>query len=115
MHPRKCSGVLLLWIAGWEAHPAIAQNEPHPAELIKAATARPGGRENYPTLPALSTTMQASISGEIVASRSVRNAYQRLGALNKNVHWFEGVKELEKEKAVWCLLSCLAHHSPDVQ
>jgi len=42
---------------------------------------------------------------EIAASPAVRSAYDKLNvAKNRNVDWFEGVAELEKQRAVSCLL-----------
>jgi RNA polymerase sigma factor (sigma-70 family) len=86
------------------------------AELIRAATTEPGRVERYPVPPALSSAMRGEVATEIAGSRAVRAAYARLDAAReRNVTWFEGVKELEKEKAVWCLASCLCHPHPDVQ
>jgi hypothetical protein len=59
--------------------------------------------------------MLGRVAGEIEGSRTVRAAYAKLAAGERNVTWFEGVKELEKEKSVWCLASCLCHPHPDVQ
>jgi RNA polymerase sigma factor (sigma-70 family) len=89
--------------------------EASPAALIKAATTRPGPGEDYPARPSLSTEMRGQVGNEILGSRTVRGAYAKLDARERNVTWFEGVAELEKEKAVWCLASCLCHPSPDVQ
>lgn len=87
-----------------------------PQELIKAATTRPWPGENYPALPSLSTEMQGLVANEIRSSPSVRNSYAKLDAAHRrNVEWFEGVAELEKQKALWSLLSCLIHPSEDVQ
>jgi RNA polymerase sigma factor (sigma-70 family) len=87
----------------------------NPIDLVKAALARPDGGENYPALPSLSTEMSGRVCNEIAASDTVRQAYEKLDATRRNVDWFDGVAELEKQKAVWCLLSCLCHHHPDVQ
>jgi RNA polymerase sigma factor (sigma-70 family) len=85
-------------------------------DLVKAATVRPGGGENYPVLPVMSTQMRGSVVAEIHNSDAIRQAYEKLDAVKRrNVDWFEGVAELEKQQVVWCLLSCLCHHSPDVQ
>lgn len=90
--------------------------ERSPRDLIKAATTRPWPGEAYPTLPSLSTEMQGRVANEIAASGPVRQAYQKLDAAGRrNVDWFAGVAELEKQKAVWCLLSCLCHPHEDVQ
>jgi hypothetical protein len=86
-----------------------------PAELIRAVTTPPDGRDSYPALPSLSTQMRGAVAGEITGSEAVAAAYAKLDARERNVTWFEGVTELEKEKAVWCLASCLCHPSPDVQ
>src|SRR5262249_44530981 len=89
-------------------------DEPKPAanpdDLVKAALARPDPGDNYPALPALSTEMRGQVCSEIAASDAVRGAYEKLDAKRRNVDWFDGVAELEKRKAVWCLLSCLCHH-----
>lgn len=84
-------------------------------ELIKVATTRPWGGENYPALPSLSTEMQGLVCGDIVSSLAVRNAYIKLDTKRRNVEWFQGVAELEKLKASWALQSCLIHPSEDVQ
>jgi RNA polymerase sigma factor (sigma-70 family) len=88
----------------------------NPNDLIKAAIKRPDGGDNYPVLPALSTPMRGQAANEILGSDAVRQAYEKLDAVNRrNVDWFDGVAELEKHKAVWCLLSCLCHYHADVQ
>jgi uncharacterized protein (TIGR03067 family) len=91
------------------------EKQPTPAELIKAATTRPWPGENYPALPTLSTATRGQVANEIAASPKVRAAYAKLDARGRNTTWFEGVKELEQEKAVWCVASCLVHPSEDVQ
>ena len=83
-------------------------------ELIKAATTRPWAGENYPLLPNLSTEVKGEIIGELNKTL-IRQAYEKLDAKRRNVEWFAGVEELEKQKAVWSLLSCLIHPSEDVQ
>jgi hypothetical protein len=83
-------------------------------ELIKAAITRPWKGENYPLLPSLSTNIISEMYGELGKS-SIRQAYQKLDAKRRNVEWFEGIEELEKQKAIWSLLSCLIHPSEDVQ
>ncbi|HVW01878.1 MAG TPA: hypothetical protein VHB77_16110 [Planctomycetaceae bacterium] len=97
--------------------PQAAGDEPTPLELVKAAISREGfPAESYPVLPALSTPMRGLICNEIAESRAVRNAFAKLDvARRRNVDWFEGVKELETEKAVWALQACLCHPSDDVQ
>lgn len=87
-----------------------------PSELIRAATTRPWPGENYPALPSLTTSMRSLISDEIRNSQAVSGAYAKLDAAHRrNVEWFEGVAELEKQKAIWSLQSCLLHPSEDVQ
>ncbi len=95
---------------------AATAAERSPRELIKAATTRPWPGESYPTLPSLSTEMQGRVANEIAASARVRQAYEKLDAANRrNVEWFAAVAELEREKALWCLLSCLCHPHEDTQ
>ena len=85
-------------------------------ELLRAATSRPWPGEAYPTLPSLSTEMRGLVRNQIDSSKRIRAAYEKLDAAKRrNVEWFEGVAELEQEKAVWCLLSCLCHPHEDVQ
>jgi hypothetical protein len=92
------------------------KTERTPAELIRGATTAPDGREEYPVLPVLSTPMRRQVAYEITGSDAVRAAYAKLDAAReRNVTWFDGVRELEQQKAVWCLASCLCHPSPDVQ
>jgi hypothetical protein len=86
-----------------------------PKDLIKAATTRPWPGANYPVLPSLSSETLEKIASEITGSEAVRRAYEKLDANRSNVEWFDGVAELEKQKAVWSLLSCLCHPSDDVQ
>ena len=87
-----------------------------PKDLLKAATSRPWPGEGYPVLPSLSTEMRGLVCNEIANSGSIRAAYEKLDAANRrNVEWFDGVAELEKQNAVWCLLSCLCHPHEDVQ
>jgi hypothetical protein len=90
---------------------------PAPIDLVKAATSRVGfPPEGHPVLPSLSTEMRGSVCNEIATSPAVRSAYDKLNVVkNRNVDWFEGVAELEKQRAVSCLLSCLCHPSDDVQ
>jgi hypothetical protein len=84
--------------------------------LISAATTRPWPGEGYPVLPALSTELRGLIAGEIAASDAVRAAYEKLDAAARdNAEWFEGVAALEREWALWCLVSCLVHPHEDVQ
>jgi hypothetical protein len=89
----------------------------NPGDLVKAATARVGfSPEGHPVLPSLSTEVRGRVCNEIATSALVRGAYEKLDvAKRRNVDWFEGVAELEKQRAVWCLQSCLCHPSPDVQ
>jgi hypothetical protein len=91
---------------------AIGQD---PKDLIKAATTRPWPGANYPALPALSSEMIERIVREITGSEAIRRAYEKLDVNRRNVEWFDGVSELEKQKAVSSLLSCLCHSSDDVQ
>jgi hypothetical protein len=95
---------------------APAANET-PDDLVKAATSRVGfPPESYPVLPSLSTEVRGRVCNEIANSAAVRGAYEKLDvAKRRNVDWFEGVAELEKLRAVWCLQSCLCHPSQDVQ
>jgi hypothetical protein len=86
-----------------------------PEDLIKAATTRPWPGGNYPALPSLSSETLAKIASEITRSEAVKRAYGKLAAERRNVEWFDGVAELEKQRAVWSLLSCLCHPSDDVQ
>src|SRR5207244_4771781 len=88
-----------------------------PISLVKAALARDGfPPEGYPLLPSLSTEMRGEVCNEIDRSAAIRAAYAKLDvAKRRNVDWFEAVTGLEKEKAVWSLLSCLCHASEDVQ
>jgi hypothetical protein len=86
-----------------------------PKDLIKAATTNPGTVANYPALPALSSEILESVALEITSSEAVRRAYEKLDAKRRNVEWIDGVAELEKQKAVWSLLSCLCHPSESVQ
>lgn len=83
-------------------------------ELIKSVTTRPWAGENYPLLPSLSSEIKGEISGEL-RKPSIRQSYEKLDAKRRNGEWFAGIVELEKQKAVWSLLSCLIHPSDDVQ
>lgn len=83
-------------------------------ELIKAVTTRPWAGENYPLLPSLSTEIKGEVLGEL-RKPLIRQAYEKLDAKRRNVEWFAGVEELEKQKAVWSLVSCLIHPHDDVQ
>ena len=83
-------------------------------ELIKAVTTRLWAGENYPLLPSLSTEIKGEIIGELKKT-SIRQSYEKLDAKRRNVEWFAGIEELEKQKAFWSLLSCLIHPSDDVQ
>jgi hypothetical protein len=88
-----------------------------PGDLVRAATARVGfPPEGYPVLPSLSTEVRGRVCNEIANSSAVRGAYEKLDvAKRRNVDWFGGVAELEKQRAEWCLQSCLCHPSQDVQ
>jgi hypothetical protein len=105
---------IALVVFSLNAAPAASVSDPN--ELIKAATTRPWPGENYPALPSLSTETRSLVANEIRSSQAVSSAYAKLDAANRrNVEWFEGVAELEKQKALWSLLSCLIHPSEDVQ
>jgi hypothetical protein len=108
---------LLLAAALLNAVAAEEEKTPSPIELVRAATSREGfPLEGYPVLPSLSTEMRGRVCNEIATSGKVRGAYGKLKvAQRRNVEWFEGVAELEKQRAVWCLLSALCHPSQDVQ
>jgi hypothetical protein len=88
-------------------------NEPR-SDLIKAVTTRPWPGENYPALPSLPSRIQEYVLGEI-ASPAIRRAYEKLDAKRSNGDWFKGIEELEREKAVWSLLSSVCHPHDDVQ
>jgi hypothetical protein len=93
-----------------------ASTERSPQDLIRLATTRPWPGENYPVLPTLPTVIRDGIVHEINSSRSVRKYYEKLDATNRtNVEWFDGVAGLQKERAIWSLLSGLCHPSDDVQ
>jgi hypothetical protein len=96
--------------------PHDVADEASPLELLKAALSREGfPAENHPILPALSTEMRGLVCNEIAQSRAVRRAFEKLDVTRRNVEWFEGVQELEQQRAVWCLQACLCHPSDDVQ
>jgi hypothetical protein len=81
-----------------------------PEELIRLATTRPQPGENYLVLPSLPTDIREEIVLEITSSAKVRQYYEKLDAANRrNVEWFDGVAGLEKERAIWSLLSCLCN------
>jgi len=108
--------VLALTLVALSLNTSLATPASDPNELIRAATTRPWPGENYPALPPLTTTMRTLIANEIRNSQAISSAYAKLDAANRgNVGWFEGVAELEQQKAVWSLLSCLIHPSEDVQ
>jgi hypothetical protein len=94
---------------------SLAMVDQDPKDLIKAATTRPWPGANYPALPSLSSEMLEKVASEIKGSEAVRRAYEKLDARRRNVEWFEGVAELEKQKALWSLLSSLCHPHEDVQ
>ena len=83
-------------------------------ELIKAVTTRPWRSENFPLLPNLTTEIKGGVISELKNSL-IRKAYEKLDARRSNVNWFEGIEELEKQKAVWSIQSCLIHPHDDVQ
>jgi hypothetical protein len=93
-----------------------ASTERSPQELIRLATTRPWPGENYPVLPTLPTEIRDGIVFEINSSANVRHYYEKLDAANRrNVEWFDGIAGLQKERAIWSLLSGLCHPSDDVQ
>jgi len=99
-------------MAGRAAEPG----ERTPDDLIDAATTRPWPGRNYPALPSLSTELRYLVTREILGSTEVRQAYEMLEAKERlNVDWFEGIRRLEEQRAVWSILSCLCHPSEDVQ
>jgi hypothetical protein len=110
----RSSGVIIktIMVVVIVASISLAQT---PEDLIKAATTRPWPGANYPALPALTSEMLGRITSEITGSEAIRRAYEKLDAKRRNVEWFDGVAELEKQKAVWSLLSCLCHSGEDVQ
>ena len=105
-------GIIILVIMVAPVSPAMTYQDPK--DLIKAATTRPWPGAHYPPLPSLSSEMLEKVASEITASEAVRRAYEKLDARRRNVEWFEGAAELEKQKAVWSLPSCLSHPSDDV-
>ena len=88
-------------------------NEPR-NDLVEAVTTRPWPGENYPALPSLPSRIQENILVEI-ATPAIRSAYEKLDAKRDNGDWFKGIEELEKQKAVWSLLSCVCHPDDGVQ
>ncbi|MBO0858023.1 MAG: hypothetical protein J2P21_06115 [Chloracidobacterium sp.] len=94
---------------------SLATTYQDPKDLIKAATTRPWPGANYPSPPTLSSEMLEKVASEITGSEAVRMAYEKPDARRRNVDWFEGVAELEEQKAIWSLLSRLSRPSDDVQ
>jgi hypothetical protein len=85
-------------------------------ELIRRATTRPWPGTNYPELPGLPDYIVQHAAREMESTPMVKDAYAKLDAANQsNGSWFQGVAELEKQKAVWSLLTCLCHPHDDVQ
>ncbi len=95
----------------------VTTSNDNPGDLVCAATVRVGfPPEAYPVLPAISTAVRGRVCNEIAGSALIRGAYKKLDvAKRRNVDWLEGAAELEKQRAVWCLQSCLCHPSQDVQ
>jgi len=89
--------------------------ETSPKDMVDAVVTRPIKGENYPVLPALPTELRSNIMNQLVESKPIRDTYAKLDARQRNVSWFEGISELEKQKAVWPLLSALCHYSEDTQ
>jgi hypothetical protein len=110
---KQTFGPLILCLVLLSASSSYSQSDE--LKLLRAATTRPWSGENFPALPSLSTGMQSLVVGEIMASPKVKDAFTKLDAKGKNVDWFIGVEELEEQKAVWSLQSCLIHPSEDVQ
>lgn len=81
---------------------------------IDAVITRPWPGKNSPPLPPVSLELRQAVKEEL-REPGVRKAYEMLDAKRRNVEWFEGIEILEKEGAVWALVSCLSHPSADVQ
>ena len=81
---------------------------------VKAVIVRPWPGENYPALPSLPSQLQENILAEL-ETPAIRSAYNKMDAKRPNEEWFKGLEELESNKAVWCILSCLCHPHDDVQ
>jgi hypothetical protein len=94
---------------------ASVHAEATPKDMVDAVVVRPGKGENHPVLPSLPTDLRFKIMNQLATSQPIREAYAKLDAGQRNVSWFEGIAELEKQKAVWPLLSVLCHHSEDAQ
>ena len=91
------------------------QAETSPKNMVDAVVTRPVKGESYPVLPALPTELRSRIMNQLAESKAIREAYAKLDARQSNVSWFQGISELEKQKAVRPLLSALCHYSEDTQ
>jgi hypothetical protein len=86
------------------------------ASRLLDLVAAPGG--SAAAVPGLLTAeVQAAVVQELAASPATRRSLQKLALSGPSAHlaWFAGVEELERQRAVWPLLACLAHRDPDVQ
>jgi hypothetical protein len=108
-------GIIILVLVIKLAAVSAAMTGQDPKDLIKAATSRPRTRAPQPDSPALSSEMRERIVSEITESKAIRRAYEKLDANRRNTEWYDGLAELEKQKALWSLLSCLRHPHDSVQ
>jgi hypothetical protein len=110
---RTIFALILLFTLGTSA---MVRQAASTDQLIDKVITRPWPGTNFPPLPALPSTLREQVSREIQSSIQVREAYEKLDAARmSNVQWFEAVESLEKQRALWSLLSALCHPSDDVQ
>lgn len=81
--------------------------------LIRAVIA--ADVKTYPERPPLSPQVRAGVEKELAGSAERKASYGKLGAARRNVEWFEGIEELTKHGAVWCLATGLCHPHVDAQ
>ena len=79
-------------------------------ELVRGVITGTSPCEDCPELPALPAGLVSNVAKESGSSPPIRRAYAKLDASKqRHTAWAEGLAELEKEKAIWCLQSALCH------
>lgn len=70
----------------------------------------------FPTLPTISSAMQARTVVEIKSSKRIESAYRLLDARqSRQEGWSAAIDRLTAENAVWCLQTCLCHPEQEVR
>jgi hypothetical protein len=98
-----------------EGKPTAARGDKELGEMIRRVITRPWPGPEKPPRPPLTAEVTQGVMRELAAGPETRAAYAKLDATRRNTDWFDGIDDLAKIKAVWCLASGLCHPAADAQ